>query len=318
MKMVKTTVQYDAQGNVDREWKRLVPEASDMEAFVEGLCEDVRGKGFAPPRKSKHGSNEDELFEVNVYDPHIGMYADAEETLDSNYDTDIACSRVLNTVDALCARAGKPKKGLLIFGGDVLHGDSFSNSTPQSGHVLDIDTRYNRVVKFAKDTCREVIRRVAAVCEELEVLVIPGNHSTVSEVWLAMILDAYYESCPNVTVRTDSSPHKVVVWGNNLIAAAHGDKIPAAKWAGIIATKFAKEWGQTTFRYCHLGHFHSRKVVAPIVAEEHGGIQIEYLPAVTASDAWHSSSGFVGAQKGATAFIYRKGGGMIARLFEPV
>ena len=103
---------------------------------------------------------------------------------------------------------------------------------------------------FVKDTCREAVRLVAEVCEELEVLVIPGNHSEISEIWLAAILDAYYEDCPNITVRTDSCPHKCVVWGDNMIVAAHGDQITANKWQPIIAAKFPEAWGATKFPMC--------------------------------------------------------------------
>ena len=318
LKMTSTTVQFDSEGKVTQEWRRMSPEVQALEEIVEGLCEKVRGKGKAPPRKSKtKADGEDILFEVDLYDSHIGMYATKEETLDADYNCEIACDRMIGLVKGLCARANKPKKGLLIFGGDILHGDSFSNSTAKSGNTLDIDSRYNRVVHFAKRTCREAVRLVAETCEELEVLVIPGNHSECSEIWLAAILDAYYENCPNITVRIDSSPHKCVVWGKCMIAAAHGDQIAANKWQAIIAAKFAVEWGLTKFRYLHLGHFHSSKVIAPVIVAEQAGLKVEYLPGITATDAWHSGAGFVGAQKGATAFEYDKNRGCITRFCQP-
>ena len=318
MKLVKTTVQYGAEGQVLNEWKRLTPEIQALEEIVEGLCEKVRGKGKAPPRKSKTKTDgEDILFELDLYDSHIGLYATKEETLDADYNCEIACDRMIGLVKGLCARANKPKKGLLVFGGDILHGDSFSNSTAKSGNTLDIDSRYNRVVHFAKRTCREAVRLVAEVCEELEVIVIPGNHSECSEIWLAAILDAYYENCPNITVRIDPSPHKATVWGDNLIVLAHGDQIAANKWALVIAAKFAALWGKTKFRYLHLGHVHHQKMIAPVVVDEQAGLVVEYLPAITSTDAWHAGAGFVGSQKGATAFEYDKSRGMITRFFQP-
>ena len=162
LKMTKTTVQYGPQGEVLNEWRRMSPEAQALEEIVEGLCEKVRGKGKAPPRKTKtKPDGEDILFEVCVYDSHIGMYADKEETLDEDYDCKIACERTIDVVAGLCARANKPKKGLLVFGGDIAHLDSFSNSTAKSGNVLDVDTRYNKSCALRKghvprgcSTCR--------------------------------------------------------------------------------------------------------------------------------------------------------------------
>lgn len=319
LKMTSTTVQFDSEGKVTQEWRRMKPEVQAMEEFIEGLCDTARGKGKATPRRSKtKPEGEDILFEIDLYDSHIGMLADREETLDENYDTKIACSRVLDVVDRLCARANKPKRGLLVLGGDCLHIDNFSNTTSKSKNSLDADSRYGRVAQYAKDTFREVVKRVASICEELEVLVIPGNHSEISEIWLAMVLDAYYCDCKNITVRTDLSPHKAVVWGKNLIVAAHGDGIAAQKWQPVVAAKFPVEWGLTTHRYCHLGHVHHSKVIAPVVIEEQAGLVVEYMPAITATDAWHAGSGYVGNQKGATAFEYSKEGGMRTRFYEPV
>lgn len=42
MSLHKTTVQYNAEGEPIQEWRRLIPQASDMEAFVDSLCERIQ------------------------------------------------------------------------------------------------------------------------------------------------------------------------------------------------------------------------------------------------------------------------------------
>ena len=82
----KTTVQYDGAGNVIQEWRRLFPEAQGMQDFVDGLCDQVKGLGKAPKRKSRKTDTNEMLFELDIFDAHVGMYADERETLDKDYD----------------------------------------------------------------------------------------------------------------------------------------------------------------------------------------------------------------------------------------
>lgn len=314
----KTTVQYDSGGNVIQEWRRLTPNIESMQAFVDGLCDKVKEKGKAPVCKSRKTDTDDLLFEMDIYDAHVGMYADEKETKDADYDCDIAASRMVAAAEGLASRARRPAKCVLVFGGDMMHSDNRSNKTEASGHVLDVDTRYHRVVEYLIRACTDVVDIAASVAKEVEIVVIEGNHSWHSEVWLARVLDAYYSQCPNIKVKSDPSPRKHMVWGDNLLLWAHGDRIAAQKWPMIIAAEFAKQWGQTKWRHLKMGHVHHKKTMAPVIVDEQAGLVVEYLEALCATDAWHSGAGFVGSQKGASAFEYHKSEGLITRYLKSV
>lgn len=86
LRMAKTTVQLSADGVVEREWRRLEPRVEKLSDIVDGLCEKVKGKGKVPIRQSRKTDTDDYLFELDIYDAHVGMYADERETLDGNYD----------------------------------------------------------------------------------------------------------------------------------------------------------------------------------------------------------------------------------------
>ena len=135
----KTTVQYDSGGNVIQEWRRLSPNIESMQTFVDGLCDQVKEKGKAPVRKSRKTDTDDLLFEMDIYDAHVGMYADEKETKDADYDCNIAASRMVAAAEGLASRARRPAKCVLVFGGDMMHSDNRSNKTEASGHVLDVD-----------------------------------------------------------------------------------------------------------------------------------------------------------------------------------
>lgn len=318
LEQVKTTVQYDGAGNVIQEWKRLVPEVENLKEFVAGLCEQVKGKGKAKARNPRKTDSDEILFEIDIFDPHVGMYADERETLDANYDCDIAAKRMVEAVECLASRASRPKKCVLVFGGDSLHSDSRSNKTEISGNVLDVDTRFQRVIQYLIAASRECVQIAAQIAETVEIHVLKGNHSWHTDCFLAQILSAYYCDCPNVKVCITHSPRSRMVWGDNLIVWAHGDRISAQKWPMIIAAEFADEWGKTRHRYLRCGHIHSQKTIAPVIVQEQSGIIVEFCPALCPSDAWHADSGYVGNQRGAAAVEYHRNKGRVTSLFHVV
>ncbi len=108
------------------------------------------------------------------------------------------------------------------------------------------------------------------------------------------------------------------MWGDNLLVWAHGDRIPPNKWAAIVATQFAHEWGRTKHRYVQLGHIHHKKAIAPITVDEQSGALVEYLEPLCPTDAWHNDQGFIGKQRGASGFEYHKVDGMMTRFYYAV
>jgi DNA-binding transcriptional LysR family regulator len=318
LNMSKTTVQYGKHGEVLQEWRRLNPTAQMLSEVVEGLCEDVKGKGKAKPRATRKTDSDDILFEIDLFDAHVGMYADERETLGEDYDCDIAAKRMIEATEGIASRASRPKKCVLVFGGDMLHSDNRRNQTEHAGNVLDVDSRFHRVVSYIIAASKDAVQIAASIAESVEIVILQGNHSWHSEAWLAQVLNAYYCTCPNITVHLEQSPRRKMVWGDNLICWAHGDRVPAQKWPMIIASEFAKEWGITNHRYLRCGHIHSQKTIAPVIVQEQSGLLVEFVPALCATDAWHAESGYVGSQRGATAVEYHKSGGKISSFFQPV
>lgn len=312
----KSTVQFDKNGDVIQEWRRQYPSAQMMQDVVDGLCERVKGKGRVRVTKPKKNSTRDILFEIDIFDAHVGMFADERETLDANYNCDIAAQRMMNAVQSLAFRANNPDKVVLVFGGDMLHADNRSNQTPSSGHILDVDTRYHRVVEYVITACSDCIDICSQIAPEVEVVILEGNHSPHSEVWLGQVLRAFYSNCPNIIIKTSPNPRKHLIWGDNLLVWSHGDKIPAQKWAMIVAAEFAKQWGVTKYRHLKCGHIHHKKQIAPVMIDEQSGLIVEYLEALCPSDAWHSGAGYIGTQKGASAFEYHKTEGLLTRHYK--
>ena len=324
--LAKTTVQYGPEGEVQREWKRLLPNAEAMTDFVDALCDRAKGKLKIAKSPIVKRQRKDVLAEVCCFDAHIGMYAEAGETNSQNYDSEIAVKRIHNTADALLCRMNNPEHIVVTFGGDMLHSDTRSNKTEMSGNTLDVDSRYHMVVEKAVTACYDVVSMASEVAKEVTVVILEGNHSWHSEVWLAQVLRAAYSQCPRVNVVMQRSSRKHMVWGDNLLVWTHGDSVAMTKWQGIISTEFAKVWGKTKWRHLKMGHIHhknARNGKSLVTSDQNGGwvenhgLLVEYLPALSATDAWHATKGFIGSQQAMTGFEYHKKQGLITRLYEP-
>ena len=310
--MGKTTVQYNASGVVVNEWRRLHATQQMAEEFVAGLCERVKGKARVPVRKDRKADSDKICFELCLYDLHFGLYASARETHDADYDTGIARDRLLMASEDLLGRACRPDTIRVILGGDQLRADDSRNRTPQSGHALDVDTRTALVARKLIAASREVISMAAEVAKHVEIYVVQGNHDPESSLWLAEVLRAYYSQCPNVSVCDQDTRRKVAIWGDCMSIYGHGDSIKPDRWAQIISAEYWREWGRTRWRYARLGHFHHKRVIAPVVVEEVSGLEVTYLTSPAAVDAWHSQSGYVGTNRGMQAFELHKDAGQIS------
>mgnify|MGYP003329161752 FL=1 len=255
LSLSKTTVEYNKKGEVSREWRRLIPEVQAMNDFVDSLCQRVKGKIKLPKCKVPKFDKEI-LSEICIYDAHIGMYAEEGETLSEDYNTDLAVQRMFDTTSSLLARMGNPEELIITFGGDMLHSDTRNNRTEQSNHALDVDSRYHLVVEKAIAACFDVVGMATQVAKKVRVVVLEGNHSWHSEVWLSKLLEYAYIGNDNVSVLNQRSARKHFVYGSNLLVWTHGDGVPMNKWQGIVSTELAHLWGITRNRHLKMGHLH--------------------------------------------------------------
>ena len=307
------TVQYDGAGNVVQEWRKMSPEYRALEILCERLCGEIEGKGTTRHRRRKKTDNENMLFEFDLFDVHMGMFASRKYTRDKNYDCKIATRTMIDAAEELASRTSRPQMGVVCLGGDMMHSDNRSNKTEYSKNHLDVDTRFDRILDFLVAACTDVVDIVSATTQETLIVVCPGNHDWHSSIWLSRLLDAYYRDCPKVSILQQDSPRKFYQWGVNGLWWSHGERVRKNKWPQIIATEFPKEWAKTTFRHLKLGHFHHKVSLPPISIEDQQGLLTEYLESICPVDAWHTEAGFVGAQKGASAFEYHRKHGLSCR-----
>lgn len=256
-----------------------------MRAWVDELVDSGGARGLCPPTPPPAYLTDDLLALYGVGDPHFGMYSWAEETGD-NFDLATAERLTKGAIDRLVTVAPPARVGLLMQAGDMFHMDDTTNRTPASGHPLDVDTRYQKVMVAGIRSMVYMARRMLEKHQEVVLWMLPGNHDPHASLALSLCLTAYFENEPRVRVDLSPSLFKYIRHGKVLIGGHHGHKVKMEDLPLLMATDRAADWGQSDLRYVYIGHIHHDRV------KEVQGVRVESLRTLAAKDAWHASMGY--------------------------
>jgi hypothetical protein len=285
--MGKVTVQRGPDGTVERTWERQSPEAQGLKAFLTTLEARFSAEAVlpAPIVPAPTGADSDLLAVYPLGDPHFGLYSYAAET-GEDFDLDIAERLTKNAIDRLVSAAPNAAHGLLLNLGDLYHADDSRNMTPGHGNVLDVDTRYSKVMTVGLDAMIHCTMRLLEKHEQVTVWNIPGNHDPHASFALALAMNQHFRNEPRVTVDMSPALYRYMAFGKNLIGSHHGHGAKGADLPLIMATDRAADWGATEHRVWHCGHVHHKSL------KEHPGCVVETHRTLAAKDAWHAGKGY--------------------------
>lgn len=279
--------------NIDRERQDEL-----MREAVKALSEDIkRAKPVKPP---KHG-DDDLLNAYVITDYHLGMKAWGEET-GGDWDTKIAEDLLYRWFTAAVKTAPKARHGLLIQLGDWLHFDGMDAVTPQSGYLLDADTRFQKLVRVTIRAFRRIIAEMLERHETVKVIMAEGNHDLSASAWMRELFAAHYEQEPRVTVDISPDPYYCHEFGQNSIFAHHGHKRRTSDIDRVFTAKFRDVFGRTKHSHAHLGHLHNERVV------ESSLMLVEQHRTLAAPDAYASRGGWVSGRSAKVITYHREFG----------
>lgn len=260
------------------------------------------------------------LLEIAVADPHLGMYAWADET-GEGYNLATAEGIVPAAVEQLAQRATAAygvREILLYVGGDILHvdttikgaGGSTSKGTPQ-----DVSGRWPEIFQAAR---RSLVASIDALQARAPVTVIvkAGNHDEQSAFALGEALDAWYRLSDRVTVLNSPEPYTYWRWGRVLLGFTHGHLAKMDRLPTIMATGSpAEDWvaSEAGWREWHVGHTHAAKVVDRVLLDEDRRIRMRVVPSLAAQDGWHTRMGYA-HRRAAEAYVWHKTDGFVGML----
>jgi len=290
---------YDLQtGEPLRQWVKsdLKKESlvADLQGVADGLSQEL--KKYKPlPFKPDKGVKE-RLAAVIIGDAHIGMLVKRNYG-GGNWDLSIAEKVTLQAIKTLITNCGKGTEFLLLNVGDFLHCNTPGVTAAQtqldySGHWIDSVESAVRIYRQAIDMALELNQTVTLMNTR-------GNHDEDLSMVVNSMLKVFFEDEPRVRVLDNTSKFMHYQYHDVLLTSHHGDKgIKPQRIYEYFTRMEAKMWGETTNRYCHLGHIHHKQV-----SEVGGAMTFESWNSLAAVDEYHHQAGY-GSGRSMSAVIY--------------
>lgn len=279
-----------------------------MNAAMEAFAEEVPRLKQQPESRADYSET---LALYPIFDMHIGAMAHKHES-GENYDTATAEKVMNGFFDYAVDKAPNSERAVLLIGGDMIHSDGLEAVTPASGHVLDQDSRYAKLVYVAIRATRRAISRMLEKHKIVEVQIIEGNHDQSGMIWLRAAMAAAYENEPRVYV--DVSPRIVhhTQYGKTFLAYHHGHTVRKPDTLMMMcAVDWREDFCKSNSMYAHVGHWHHQTVT-----ETSLGI-VEVHSTMAAKDAYAARGGWRSRRR-AAVIIYDKECGEIGRfMFYP-
>lgn len=302
---------YDKHGNVSAQWVKSQQDPEEVQkmiqAIIAGLKDEIpRAKPVKAPKKTV-----DDLANLYVItDYHLGMLAWGEET-GADWDIQIA----EDTLVAWFAQAIKqaPEAAVAIFAqlGDFLHWDGIDAVTPTSRHILDADTRFQKLIRVAIRVIRRIVAMLLEKHDRVHILMAEGNHDISSSMWLREWLAVLFENEPRITVELSPDPYYCYEHGDTSLFFHHGHKKKLGNLDDVFVAKFREVFGRTKFSYAHTGHLHHVEV------KETNLMVVEQHRTLAAPDA-HASRGGWMSGRDAKVITYSKKHGEDGRVTVPI
>jgi hypothetical protein len=248
---------------------------------------------------------------IQIGDAHIGLLCHAAE-VGENFDLKIAETELLAAIKILIDELPACERLVINDLGDFTHFENFSGTTEASGHALDYDTRFPKMIKVYSRIMRAIIDMALSKAANVDVIINQGNHSRTNDIWMAELLRVAYGDSGRVNVLNNDSVFIGYRMGKTLVVVHHSDKTKAKDLVGVMITDFRKDFGETEFHYVDTGHVHHSMVM-----KEHPSIQIEAFNHLAATDKWANDAGYR-ARKSITIVLRSRTYGEVGRRLLPI
>lgn len=299
------SVLYDAEGRVKLQWVKSKKDDTAESARL--VFEAYRDKlpQVEPRTPTQTRYTDDFLSVIPFGDPHIGLHSWGEETGD-DFDLKIAERDLCAAVDRLVNTAPDTRHCLIANLGDYFHADNMDAKTWRSGHNLDVDSRWAKVLRIGLRAIRQCIESALEKHETVTVINAIGNHDDHSSIFLTVALSHIYENEPRVVINDLPRAVHFHEFGKVMLAVTHGHSIKMASLPLVSATEEPEIWGRTRFRYGLTGHIHHDSM------KEYNGMKVESFRTLSARDAYAASHGYRSGRD-MKCIVYHKDFGEVER-----
>lgn len=291
----------DGDGRVRAQWlkTKLDVVTPDLVAALEVVFKRYRGRaGLIPaPRAARH----DLLTVYPIADQHNGLLSWGRET-GEDYDLRIGSKRLRDSMAEVVAQSKPSVRAIILNLGDWQHTDDQRNMTPRGGNLLDVDSRYAKILIVGVQLMIDCIDLALQKHRHVLVRNIPGNHDPHAAMALTLALKMFYTKNKRVTIDDDPGEFFFRRFGKVLIGAHHGHRAKAVALAATMAAVRADDWGKSQFRYFYTGHIHHES------AKEVGTVRVESFQTLAAKDAYAVGHAYLAGQSLTAITLHRRAG----------
>lgn len=282
-----TSTLYGDDGQVKAQWvKSNIDHARQAEMqreAIEAMADDL--PRLSPRKAQRQKYRKDLMACYPIGDAHIGMLSWPEET-GENWDLAEAERVQCGAMAELVERAPVTETATIVNLGDWYHFDNMDGVTTRSGHSLDVDGRYAKMVRVGVKVIRQCIESALLKHKSVHVINVVGNHDDTGAMFLSVCLANLYEKEKRVTIDTSPSAFQYFRFGLTLVGTHHGHSCKPDRLPGVMATDRAEDWGQTLYRYWWVGHVHHQSL------KDYPGVTVETFRTLAAKDAYAHWGGY--------------------------
>jgi hypothetical protein len=293
--------------------KTRLDELQWLEGVKEGIASFIESTPVirSLPKAPKGDINADVIPWINIGDAHLGMLAHEAET-GANFDLKIAELELTTAIGMLIDGLPNCERLVLNDLGDFTHYENMAGVTDHSGHLLDYDGRFPKMIRVYSRLMRWVVEKALSKAQHVDVIVNQGNHSRTNDMWMAELLRVAYGQSGRVHVLNNDSPFIGYRMGNTFVMTHHSDTCKPNRLASVMATDFRRDWGECDYCYIDIGHIHHS-----MVSKEHPGVQIESFNILAPKDKWAMDNGYRSRQS-ITMILRSRTYGEIGRRVLPI
>jgi hypothetical protein len=303
---------YDANGRPQAQWvKTRLDDQLWKEAIRNELGSLIETLPVFKSREAPLDYQTDIIPWIQIGDAHLGMLAHEAECGES-FDLKICVADLVSSFGQLIDELPNCERLVINDVGDFTHYENMRGETEASGHKLDYDGRFPKMIRAYRQVMQWIVEKALTKAQHVDVIVNQGNHSRTNDIWMAELLRAVYGPSGRVHVLNNDSVFIAYRMGNTLVMTHHSDQCKPERLCDVMTTDFRKDYGETEFHYVDIGHIHHRMVM-----KEHPGISVESWNQLAAKDKWAHDGGYR-SRRSISVVLRSKTYGEVGRRLLPI
>ena len=303
---------YNKEGKPSGQW---VKSSLNQEKYLEVIRDTIKSFVDDLPSLDVPLAPLDYQFDIipwiQIGDAHLGLLSHHAE-VGENFDLKIAENELCGAIGILIDELPKCERLVINDLGDFTHYENFTATTEASGHILDYDSRFPKMIKAYSRVMRFIIEKCLTKAHHVDVIINQGNHSRTNDIWMAELLNACYGHTDRVHILNNDSVFIAYRMGNTLVMTHHSDKCKPNRLADVMITDYRKDYGETEFHYIDIGHVHHGMVM-----KEYPSIFIESFNHLAALDRYAHDNGWRN-RKSITIILRSRKYGEVGRRILPI